>query len=127
MSIYSDWLEAKEAERKAVDTRRQIEDKLIQEFSIDDTRDGSKTYKLEGYKVKVTTRLNRRVDGDSLIDLAANAGIGNDHLQALFRWKPELNLREWQAASTEITKHLEAAITTKPGRPSFSIETVEDK
>lgn len=121
MSIYSDWLEAKEAERKAVEARREIEDQLIADLSVDDSKDGSKTYKPDGYKVKVTTRLNRRVDSESLIDLAASAGIGNDHLQALFRWKPELNLREWQAASPEITKHLEAAITTKPGRPSFAI------
>jgi len=125
MTLYEKWLQAKEAERQAVEARRVIEDKLVSEFGVDDTKDGSKTYKPEGYKVKVTTRLSRRVDSDALIDLAAQAGIDNDHLQALFRWKPELNLKEWQNASPEITGPLAPAITTKPGRPSFSIERVE--
>ena len=125
MSLYDKWLEAKETERQAVEARRAIEDELIQLFQVDDTKDGSKTYKPEGYKVKVTTRLNRKVDVDVLIDLASQAGIGQEHLQALFRWKPEINLREWQNASPEITGPLAPAITTKPGRPSFSIERVE--
>jgi len=125
VSLYDKWLEAKETERQAVEARRAIEDELIQLFQVDDTKDGSKTYKPEGYKVKVTTRLNRKVDVDVLIDLASQAGIGQEHLQALFRWKPEINLREWQNASPEITGPLAPAITTKPGRPSFSIERVE--
>ena len=125
MTLYDQWLEAKEAERQAVEARRVIEDELIESFQVDDSKDGSKTYKPEGYKVKVTTRLNRKVDADQLMQLAAEAGIDNDHLQALFRWKPEINLREWQNAAETITKPLQAAITTKPGRPSFSIERVE--
>lgn len=125
MNLYDKWLEAKETERQAVEARRAIEDELIQLFQVDDTKDGSKTYKPEGYKVKVTTRLSRRVDADALIDLASQAGIGQEHLQALFRWKPEINLREWQNAAPEITGPLAPAITTKPGRPSFSIERVE--
>ena len=125
MNLYDKWLEAKETERQAVEARRAMEDELIQLFQVDDTKDGSKTYKPEGYKVKVTTRLSRRVDADALIDLASQAGIGQEHLQALFRWKPEINLREWQNASPEITGPLAPAITTKPGRPSFSIEKVQ--
>lgn len=125
MSLYSDWLQAKEDEKRAVDKRRVIEDELIASLKVDDSKDGSKTYKEGEYKVKVTTRLNRKVDADSLIDLAQNAGIGQEHLQALFRWKPELNLREWQNAAESITKPLEGAITTKPGRPSFNIAKEE--
>lgn len=125
MTLYDQWLAAKEAERQAVDARRKIEDELIESLQVDDAKDGSKTYKPEGYKVKVTTRLSRRVDADALIDLASQAGIGQEHLQALFRWKPEINLKEWQNAAPEITGPLAGAITTKPGRPSFSIEKVE--
>jgi DNA topoisomerase IB len=125
MSLYQDWLNAKEQERQAVDRRRVIEDELIASLHVDDSKDGSNTYKEDGYKVKVTTRLNRKVDPEALIDLAQSAGIGQEHLQALFRWKPELNLREWQNAAESITKPLEQAITTKPGRPSFNIAKEE--
>lgn len=51
MTLYDQWLQAKETERQAVEARRQIEDELIQSFQVDDTKDGSKTYKPEGYKV----------------------------------------------------------------------------
>lgn len=124
-SLMDQWIEAKEAERFAVEARRKIEDQLISELSVDDAADGSKTHKLDGYKVKVTTRLSRKVDADQLIQLATDAGIGQEHLQALFRWKPELNLKEWQNAAESITKPLEGAITTKPGRPSFNIAKEE--
>jgi len=123
--LLKEWRKAKLNEQAAQQVRRNIEDRLIELYMVDDTKDGSKTYKPEGYKVKVTTRLSRRVDSDALIDLASQAGIGQEHLQALFRWKPEINLREWQNAAPEITGPLAPAITTKPGRPSFSIEKVQ--
>lgn len=120
-SLYGLWIAAKEEERNITETRRILEDRMIADLRINDTIEGVSNYSPMGFKVKVTNRMNRRVDADKLIELAAESGIDNDHLQALFRWKPELNLREWQNAASDITKPLEAAITTKPGRPSFSI------
>ena len=53
-------------------------------------------------------------------ELAAEFGL-TDHLAKLFRWKPEINMAIWKAADESITKPLAAAITAKPGRPSFKI------
>lgn len=120
MSIYQEWLEAKDAERMAVEDRRNIEDKLIVELSIDQC-EGSSTIKTDGYKVKVTQRFNRSIDADMLQEIAAEHGITH-HLGDLFRWKPDINAKAWKDADESITGPLEQAITTKPGRPSFSIE-----
>ena len=124
MSLYSEWLHAKEAERVAVEKRRELEDRMISEFQLPEVYEGTKSWKSDEYKVKVTYRLNKRIDADMLQELAAENGL-TSHLGELFRWKPEVNAKEWKAASPEITSALEKAITTNVGRPSFSIEPLE--
>ena len=114
------WLKAKEAEQKAVETRREIEDKLSKLLAIDDSIDGT-TRVIDGdLSVKITTRLNRKVDSGKLQDLAAEHGL-SDHLPTLFRWKPEIDMKNWRNADESITKPLLDAITTTPSRPSFAI------
>lgn len=122
MSLYAEWMEAKEAERLATEWRRDIEDKLAAQLGITETDEGSKTIDEPGYKIKVICRMNRKVDADLLQELAAEHGL-TEHLSSLFRWKPEINASAWKHAADTITGPLLGAITTTPGRPSFSIET----
>jgi len=120
MSIYQEWLDAKAAEAAAVKRRREIEDELIGLLRVNPALDGTENRELDGYAIKVTGRMNRKVDGDRLQEIAAEHGL-TDHLSSLFRWKPELDLRAWKAADESITAPLLGAITTTPGRPSFTI------
>lgn len=120
MPLVNEWLALKETERQATEARREIEDQLI--GLVKSKPDGSATTKLDGVTIKVTTRLNRRIDGDLLQDIAAEHGL-TDHLGTLFRWKPDLNLAAWKAADPSITDPLLDAITTSEGRPSFAITT----
>ena len=118
--LSAQWLAAKEAERDAIEIRRAIEDQLIEALRVPQSLDGTENYEGDGFKVKVVGRLNRKIDADKLQELA----IENDlyaHLSTLFRWKPEVNLKAWNAADERITKPLLDAITTTPGRPSFII------
>lgn len=126
MEIYGDWIQAKEVERRAVEERRAAEDRLIELLNISDTEEGSRTIEDGMARVKITTRLSRKVDSDAVQEIAAEHGLTH-HLPDLFRWKPELNMAAWKAADESITKPLEAAITTKPGRPSFSIDIIKDE
>lgn len=123
-SPYDSWINAKALEKYATDARRAIEDELISTLRIQEI-EGVKTVKAPGYKVKVTQRFNRSIDADLLQEVAAEHGIIG-HLSDLFRWKPEINARAWATADESITGPLLAAITTKPGRPSFSIEKDEE-
>jgi hypothetical protein len=68
----------------------------------------------------VEGRINRKVDADKLQAIAAEAGL-TEHLSSLFRWKPEIAMSAWKAASPNITTPLLDAITATPGRPSFTI------
>lgn len=120
MTLHLRWLEAKEAERAAVEKRRLIEDELVQQLHINGANEGSSTHDLSGYQVKVTCRIDRKIDADMVQELAAEHGL-SEHLSSLFRWKPELNMSAWKAADESITRPLAGAITAKPGRPSFTI------
>ena len=119
--LYAQWLSAKERERQAVEERRVIEDALIQEFKIAEAFEGTASREDAGYSVKITARLDRKVDAEMVQELAAEHGL-SEHLGTLFRWTPELNMKAWKSADETITAALAKAITIKPGRPSFQIQ-----
>ena len=120
-----DWRDAKEAERQAVEARRKAEDRMLSLIGVPETFDGTENAESPSYRIKLTGRMNRKVDTDILREVAADNGL-EQHLDALFRWRAELNLSAWKHAAPEITTPLALAITTKPGRPSFSIEPKEE-
>lgn len=115
------WIAAKEAEHQATEHRRNIEDAMLSLICVPETLD--RTYKADapgGYTIRLTGRINRTVNGDLLQSIAAESGL-TEHLSTLFRWKPEINAKAWNAADASITHALSGAITAKPGRVSFSI------
>jgi hypothetical protein len=120
MTLYQEWLDAKAAEKKAMDERRSIEDKLVKALGIPQTLDGTQNIEADGFKVKIVGRLDKKVNSEKLQDLAAEYGL-TDHLSSLFRWKPEINASAWKSADPRITAPLLEAITTSNGRPSFTI------
>lgn len=114
------WLEAKKAETEAIQIRRKTEDALVSALGFSDQWEGTQTVKSDGYAMKITQRINRKIDADMLQEIAAETGL-TDHLRFLFRWKPEINMDSWKSADPSITNPLSQAITAKPGRPSFTI------
>ena len=118
------WLAAKQAEAEAIAKRRDIEDQIKSHVGISDNLEGTGVLFPDHYTIKITGRIDRKIDSDKLQELAAEYGL-SDHLSSLFRWKPEINITAWKASDESITKPLAAAITAKPGRPSFSITPKE--
>lgn len=117
----AEWLVAKEAERIAVEKRREIEDEICKAAKIRDDVESTETLMIKGFRIKVVNRLTRKVDPDKVQELAAEHG-SIDYLSTLFRWKPEINMSVWRKVDESITDPLAPAITIKPGRPSFTIE-----
>jgi len=119
------WYSAKAAEREVAAKRREIEDEIstIMLAREDMT---SINEKVGQYKLKISVRMNRKIDADKLQELAKEHGLA-EHLSSLFRWKPEINSKQWEAADDSITRPLLGAITTKPGRASYAVELIDDK
>ena len=118
--IYHKWLTAKKAEADAVAERRDLEDQMVKEFGIAKDLDGTTKVEADGFVIKIEGRINKKIDADKLQVLASEAGL-SEHLSSLFRWKPEINARVWNAASDAVTAPLLGAITSTPGRPTFTI------
>jgi len=117
--MFNEWIEAKEIERQAIERRRAIEDQLTKQFEIDEQFEGTKTKEVDGYKIKIVARMNRKVDTEALREIAAENEID---VSALFRWSAEIDAKAWKNADQSITDKLACAITTKPSRPSYTIE-----
>jgi len=119
--LAQNWLDAKEAEAVAVARRRQLEDKLASLIGVAENMEGTENVETDGgYKIKITGRINRKVDGKRIQEIAAEEGLV-EHLPSLFRWKPEINMTAWKSADKSITEPLLGGITTQPGRASFAI------
>lgn len=123
-SLCQQWICAKAVEVEAIKTRRDIEDVLLNVLDVPDTLDGSINFDAGSHKVRIEGRINRKINSEKLQELAAESGL-TEHLSSLFRWKPEVNIVAWKAASPEITTLLIDAITSTPGRPSFTIANKE--
>jgi hypothetical protein len=119
--LAQNWLDAKSAELAAIERRRELEDKMLLLAGIAENMEGTENVETDGsYKIKITSRMNRKIDADRIQDIAAEEG-STEHLSSLFRWKPELNMTAWKNADKSITDPLLGGITTKPGRASFQI------
>jgi len=122
--IAAEWHAEKEVERQATENRRLLEDEMVEIMNVAPNLDGTITNDFDGYIIKITGRIDRKVDGDKVQELAAEFGL-TEHLAKLFRWKPEINMAIWKATDATITGPLAGAITAKPGRPSFTISHKE--
>jgi hypothetical protein len=124
-TLLQDWIAAKNVERGAVEYRRLVEDRLSELTGLKEDFEGTVNLTKDGHSIKIIGRMTRKVDADLLQEIAAETGL-TEHLSNLFRWKPEINATAWGNASVEITGQLSKAITTTPGRPSYTIEKIEE-
>lgn len=122
--MFDVWLDAKKAEKEAVEKRREIEDELLKVFKVPEDLEGTLNQESPGYKIKIVGRMNRKVDGDKLQEIAAEHGL-EDQLSTLFNWKPSIIMAAWKHSDDSITKPLLGGITTTPSRPSFTITKEE--
>lgn len=118
-------IQAKAAEQVAQHRR------LVAELEVLDLLgeiDGEGTTKREAgnYKLTVRTSMNRAIDRDVLCQIAPN--IPEAIAKRLFRWKPELDLKELrylQSNEVELYGIVAQAITMKSAKPAISVERVE--
>ena len=120
MSLYQRWLDAKKMETLAMAERRQLEDQMAEAFALPKDLDGTLKREADGYAIKIEGRISKKIDADKLQLLAVEAGL-SEHLSSLFRWKPEINAKAWSTAADAVTQPLLGAITSTPGRPTFTI------
>lgn len=124
-NIYQQWLEAKAAESAARATRLEIEKQICTAHEFDQTYEGVATHEVEKYLVKITGRITRKVDVTQVREIATEHGL-TGQLENLFRWKCEIDARNWKAAEKDTTRLFLPAIESKPGKPAVAVVPKED-
>jgi len=97
-----------------------LEDQMAAQFALPKDLDGTVKVEENGFIIRMEGRIYKKIDADKLQVLAAEAGL-SEHLSSLFRWKPEINAKAWGAAAEAVIQPLLGAITSTPGRPTFTI------
>ena len=117
---------AKADESAAQKARLQAEAALLAAIVDPLPTEGTTRVAAGAYKVTVRTSVSRSIDQEKLQELAKQIpeAVG----KRLFRWKPELEMRELrylQDNEPGMYSVLAEAITAKPAKPSVSVELVE--
>ena len=116
-TLIMDFLNAKAAEEMAKQNRLRAESALISAVQ-NDKLEGSKTVKSSGYEVRVTTKLNRKLDYEEYLKIQDSLP---EELQFVVM-KPDIDLK--------ILRHLEAVdptvvglcVTTKPAKTAVEVK-----
>lgn len=115
--------DAKEAEVRAKAAREAIERELAAAIGVPETWTGSTTSEICGFKVTCTRRDNVRIDADAVRGIAAESSALDQFSKQIFRWKPEIDKKAWDAAPDDVIKAFSAAVTRTPGKISFALKT----
>ena len=117
--------EAKQTERAARDIRIALEVDLAKAIGVPDDWEGCMTRPAGAYKVKLDRRMNVKIDGERLRDIAEAHNM-TGVMETCFRWKPELNKREWKQAGSEVKKIFAPAMEVTPGKASFTVTPISE-
>lgn len=119
--------DAKAAEERAKAARVRIEEELAAAIGVPESWTGSTTSDICGYKVTCARRDNVKVDADAVRGIIAESATLGVYAQQIFRWKPEIDKKGWDAAPDEVIKAFSAAITRTPGKISFTLKPKDKK
>jgi len=112
---------AKREEDKAIQARRDV-DSQIAELLRDATKpEGSVSQKLDGYKVTVTYKVDRKVSADELQKLWDKL---SPEVQAVFKWKPDVSVSELRKLDDKQKISASRFITSSAASPSIKIEAI---
>lgn len=118
-------LKAEEARIK--DERVQAEAALAYALGMPAEWEGSKTNTIGAYKVTLKRAMNYRIDAARLEQIAGSSEAMADAVKRAFRYKPELDRKGWKALPDTVRGALSPAITMTPGKPSFTIMTINNE
>lgn len=112
---------AKRAEDAAVTERRRIDASIADLLKDSNKPEGSISQKLDGFKVTVTYKIDRKADTDKL---SADWAKLSATAQAAFKWKADVAVGELKKLAGKDATVAAAYITSKEASPSITIEAI---
>jgi hypothetical protein len=117
---------AKQQEQAAKERRVMFEAELAKAIALPDEWEGTKTKAVGEFKVKLTRRMNYKIDANKLREQARVYNI-LPMLDKLFSWKPEVVRTEWKEADEKTRLAFAPAMEVTPGKASFTVEKTEEE
>lgn len=120
-ALCRDWLDAKREENAANAKRLKIEEQLVQALEIPE--EGSKTHKMDGFKVTVTQPITRKLDVDEWAKVESHCPVVMRPVKIKF--EADATGCKWlQKNEPQIWKKIAKAFETKPGKVGFKVEEI---
>lgn len=120
-ALARDWLDAKRAENAAAATRIKIEEQLAQALDVPD--EGSKTHKIDGFKVTLTQPVTRKLDAATWEKVKQH--ISPEMAPVKVKLEADATGCKWLAANDANTwRKIASAFETKPGKVGVKVEEV---
>ncbi|MBQ9564808.1 MAG: hypothetical protein IJU98_04395 [Synergistaceae bacterium] len=118
--------EAKRTELAAKEARMFLEGELAKAIGVPEDWEGCMTKPAGAYKVKLERRMNVKIDGERLRHIAEAHNLTRV-MDICFRWKPELNKREWRQAGNDVRRIFAPAMEITPGKASFTVTPINEE
>ncbi len=120
-ALARDWLEAKRAENAANAARIKIEEQLAQ--ALDVPSEGSKTHKIDGFKVTLTQPVTRKLDAAAWEKVKHL--ITPDMYPVKMKLEADATGCKWLAENDATAwRKISEAFETKPGKIGVKVEEV---
>ena len=120
-ALARDWLDAKRAENAANAARIKIEEELAQALDVPD--EGSKTHKIDGFKVTLTQPVTRKLD--AALWEKVKQHISPEMAPVKVKLEADATGCKWLAANDAKTwRKIASAFETKPGKVGVKVEEV---
>lgn len=120
-ALARDWLDAKRAENAANAARIKIEEELAQALDVPD--EGSKTHKIDGFKVTLTQPVTRKLD--AVVWEKVKQHISPEMAPVKLKLEADATGCKWLATNDAKTwRKIASAFETKPGKVGVKVEEV---
>jgi hypothetical protein len=120
-ALARDWLDAKRAENAANAARIKIEEELAQALDVPD--EGSKTHKIDGFKVTLTQPVTRKLD--VALWEKVKQHISPEMAPVKVKLEADATGCKWLATNDAKTwRKIASAFETKPGKVGVKVEEV---
>lgn len=117
--LAKDWLEAKHEEDYARARRIEIEKQMADALQIPE--EGSKTHKIDGYKITVTQPVNRKIDLEAWDKVSDRLPIGMHPVKTKVEADPA-GCKYLANNEPELWARVSSAFTVQPGKIGFKVE-----
>ena len=117
MTIYNEWIESVAHLQRAKEAELMLRDAICM-VHLDGVLEGSKTVRMQGFKITATARVNRSVNREVLEAIWDSL---TDEEKECIDYKPTLKLAKYKPIEATIDSALLEAVTVKPGQSSLKI------